>query len=139
MISGYLGSNSSETSTHGTRGLVARTSYFPKTNSYLALTPGESGRSGRNPGLDSIRKLMKMLNEFPAIPLRLRRFKIRDSNGRFLLALGKSSLFEPVEQVVTGAFCNLQVQFRPGFQLFLVYGSADRCEDAKPIREFCEP
>lgn len=62
--------------------------------------------------------------------------------SRLGLIMGDSwedSLFKPVEQVVARAFCNLQAQFRSWFQLFLVYSGADRCEDAKPIRELCKP
>ena len=59
--------------------------------------------------------------------------------GDFLLAPGKISLFEPIEQVVTCAFGNFQIQFRSRLQLFPIYRGADRCEDTKPIRQFCKP
>src|SRR6267143_4540351 len=36
--------------THATRGSVAKTPYFPKTISCLAVITGESGDSGRNSG-----------------------------------------------------------------------------------------
>ena len=142
MISDYLGSNSSETSTHTTRGLVSKTYYSSWNNSRPALIMGETGDSGGVWAFGATAKLWvyALLGTFCWVrsggpP----RFKISNNNGRFLLALGKSSLFEPVEQVVTGAFCSLQVHFLSRFQLFLLYGGADRCEDTKPVREFCEP
>ena len=58
MISDYLGSNSSETSTHTTRGLVSKTYYFSWNNSRPALIMGETGDSGRGLGLWCDRETM---------------------------------------------------------------------------------
>jgi hypothetical protein len=50
--------------TLATRDSVAKTPYFPETNSCLALLPGEKSRSGRNPGSDDIGKVATIPNEF---------------------------------------------------------------------------
>ncbi len=98
----------------------------------------ETGDSGHDLGFCEIAKLPGQT------PFRVRfvgcdRGDLPDSRSGLIMGdLGKDSLFEPVEQVVTRALCNVQAQFRSWLQLFLVYRGADRCEDAKPIREFCK-
>ena len=99
---------------------------------------GETGDSGHGLGFCEIAKLR-------GLPPFWERFAgchggdFPDSRSGLIMGdLGKDSLFEPVEQVVTRALYNVQAQFRSWLQLFLVYRGADRCEDAKPIREFCK-
>jgi len=73
----------SESASLAARGSVAKTPYFPKTISRLALITGESGRSERNSGLDGLTEKTTIPNEFRESPLRRAGFEIRADNGRF--------------------------------------------------------
>jgi hypothetical protein len=68
---------------HAARGRVAKTPYFPKTISRLALLPGETSGSGRNPGSDGIGKNATMPNEFRESQHRAPGFRFRACIGRF--------------------------------------------------------
>src|SRR5713226_338038 len=50
------------------RDMVAKTPYFPETISCLALIPGETGRSGQNPGSDGHGKKRTITNDFRESP-----------------------------------------------------------------------
>jgi hypothetical protein len=123
---------------------------------------GRDGWIGARFGLGSVwnyPRFQREISHVLDVPVRI---TVQADNGRFLYPVawaagcplspssellagetltsssGKCSLFEPIVQVVTRAFCNLQVQLDAWFQLLLVYRGIDRREYAKPIRKFCE-
>jgi hypothetical protein len=78
ILSGY-----SVSPTHATQGSVAKTPYFLETIPRPALITDESGRSGRNSGLDGQAEKTTIPNEFRESLERLSRIEIRADYGRF--------------------------------------------------------
>ena len=85
-----------------TRDRVAKTPYFPKTISCLAVIMGEIGDSGHNPGWDEDGKKTTIPNEFREGSLRAPGWKIRACFGRVSVTLTLSPLGVEIRLVSLG-------------------------------------
>src|SRR5437867_11923864 len=82
------------------RGSVAKTPYFPKTISCLAVIMGEIGDSRHNPGWDENRKKTTIPNEFRESCLGAPGWKIRACFGRVSIILTLPPLGVEIRLVV---------------------------------------